>query len=124
MALETLKDVKEIGGYNVLHLDQTVSIEMYQQILKEKELTPIQVHHVFNTILFKIQDVPVKENGLNGCQVDTLIETAKIMIESFDEKFPCEENKACLKHLNLAIGWLDARRIDREYRKVEGTSQK
>ena len=34
----------------------------------------------------KIQNGPIKENGVNGCQVDTIIEATKAIIEGLNKK--------------------------------------
>ena len=57
---------------------------------------------------------------MNGCQVDTLIETAKIIIEEFNKGFPCEENEATIHYLSAALYMLGERKRDREIRRVEG----
>ena len=65
----------------------------------------------------------MKENGVNGCQVDTLVEAARIIIEKLNDKFPCPENELAIASLNDAIGFLKARKANREARGVEGLSQ-
>lgn len=113
MALETLKGVKEIGGFKVVELEEFA-------VKRPEEF--IVVNHINNGISFKIQDGPIKEVGLNGVQVDTLIQTAKIIVEGLDKKFPCNENKQAILHLYCALRWLEKRKKDREKRGVEGTS--
>jgi len=83
----------------------------------------IRVMHFSNSILFKIQNGPIKEHGVNGCQVDTLIHAAKMILEGFNKKFPCRENSVAITKLDESIMWLEKRTKDREARKVEGTSQ-
>jgi hypothetical protein len=112
MALETLKGVEKIGGFEVKEVDWN-----------HPEANFIEVNHIANAITFKIQNGPVKKNGVNGCQVDTLIATAARMISKLDEKFPCKENKDVLIHLTAALNRLEDRREDRESRGVDGTSQ-
>ena len=109
MALETLKGVEEIGGFKV---GRNCDINAG---------TPIVISEP-NHIEFQIQDGPIKESGVNGCQVDTLISAAFIMISALDKKFPCGENKGALESLTMALAWLNSRTEDREDRGVEGTS--
>ena len=91
MALETLKGIKEIGGFKIVVMDELRA--KYPEKFNdsgsmdynwfEKEIRPnnfIYVRNDVNSISFTIQNGAVKESGVNGCQVDTLIETAKIMI--------------------------------------------
>ena len=113
MALETLKGVKEIGGFKVAELEEFA-------IKRPEEF--IVVNHKNNGISFKIQDGPIKESGVNGCQVDTIIETAKIMLEGLNKNVPCIDNKQAISNLKAALYWLEIRRLGRELRGVEGTS--
>lgn len=125
MALETLKNVKEIGGYPVVTLDE------YKEKLEtmhplqfddwERNL-PIILDHDRNSLNFKFQSAPVKEVGVNGCQVDTLIAAAKLILEGLDEALPFSSNHRAIVHLELALKYLEERRKDREARGVEGTS--
>lgn len=109
MALETLEGVTEIGGYK---LGRNCEIN---------NSCPIVISHP-NHIEFQIQDGPIKDHGVNGCQVDTIIEAAQKIIMGLDEKFPCAENQQALGGLSLAIAALRKRKADREARGVEGTS--
>ena len=73
-----------------------------------------------NTLTFKIQEGPVKENGLNGCQVDDVIEIAQCMVDGLNRVFSCPENEECIAYLRAARDSLKARTRDRETRGVEG----
>ena len=92
MALETLKDLEEIGGFAVKRI-----------VWKQPEGNYIEINDDANALTFKIQNGPIKEVGVNGCQVDTLIETAKLIIKGLNEKFPCDENEVAISCLNLAL---------------------
>lgn len=114
MALETLKDVKEINGHPLVELDK----------LSGDGPTPfISISHKRNEITFKIQNGPIKENGHNGCQVDEIISTALLMIKGLQKKFPCQENVKCMTALYEAYSYLQLRKLDREIRKVEGENK-
>lgn len=115
MALETLKDVEEIGGFAVSHINFLATGKDFKN--------HIWVNHGTNTIGFKIQKGPIKEEGVNGCQVDTMIEAAKLIIQGLNEKFPCHENEMVLVSLHSALDWLSDRTGNRMGRGVEGTSQ-
>ena len=117
MALETLKGVKEIGGFAVSHMEKRVPPQEYEAPRKF-----VNINHDENTITFKIQDGPIKEVGVNGCQVDTLICAAREIILGLNLKFPCIENVRAHDYLCDAILELDYRRRNREERGVEGTS--
>lgn len=125
MALETLKGVEKIGGFDVLQErpkkpDGSVDWDLFDE---QRKLSPIYVDHDVNMISIRIQDGPIKENGINGAQIDTLIEAAKIIIDGLDNKFPCMENKMASHGLQAALWALESRKANREARNVEGTSQ-
>ena len=109
MALETLKGITQIDGFDIKRVSWHLP-----------EGTFIEVNDDCNAITFKIQNGPIKENGVNGCQVDTLIEAARIMIEKLNEQYPCMENGQAGVHLESALRWLSIRKADRERRGVEG----
>ena len=121
MALETLADIKEIGGYRIVRRKPA---EMsWDEFDKLRERYPIHITDKNNMISFKIQDGPLREVGHNGCQVTTIIEAARIIIEGLNEKFPCDENKLTLQSLGAALHWQAERTKDRLRRGVEGLSE-
>ena len=109
MALETLKDVTEIDGFKVAREIGENSVDM-----------PIFIGEQTNCISFVIQDGPVKNNGVNGCQVDTIIAAATKILDGLNNKFPCNENEKAILHLKDAYSWLKKRKAEREARGVEG----
>jgi hypothetical protein len=135
MALETLKGVSFLGGFDVVVMDDLR--EKYPEKFNpsgamdwqwfESEIRPknfIYVRHDKNSLSFTLQNGPIKEVGVNGCQVDTLIHAAKTIIQGLNNKFPCRENSLAITKLEEAIHWLDARTKNRQDRGVEGTSVK
>ena len=118
MALETLKKIKKINGHEVCHLNKRVSKEEFEKVRKY-----ITVNHDENTITFKIQKGPVKENGKNGCQVDTILAAAYDILLGLNDRQSCEENLQALASLSLACTWLEIRTIKREARGVEGINK-
>lgn len=114
MALETLNGVKEVRG---------VKIEELRDFADKRPDEFIVVNHKNNGINFKIQDGPIKEVGVNGCQLDALIAIADHMIKGLNDKFPCIENANAREHLQSALFWLDERKAQRERRGVEGYSK-
>ena len=134
MALETLKDVKKIGGFDLMVMDdlRTQFPEKFNESGAmdykwfEADIRPkyhVYVRHDVNSLSFTLQNGPIKEKGVNGCQVDTLIHAAKVILEGLNKNFPCRENACAITKLDEAIHWLDARTKDREARAVEGTSK-
>ena len=113
MALKTLKDVKEIGGFKIVQYYNADTME-------EVENNFIDVDHKINRISFKIQDGPVGENGVNGCQVDTIIEAAKIILEGLNKQIYSSYTDEAIHCLEEALDLLNQRKKDREKRGVEG----
>jgi len=138
MALKTLKGIEKVGELHGLPFDIVVMDELREKFPEkfnesgqmdwewfEKDIRPnkfIYVRHDKNSLSFTLQNGPVKENGVNGCQVDTIIEVAKTMLEGLDADVPCVENQQAIVHLGFALRQLEKRRLDREKRGVEGTS--
>ena len=133
MALETLKGLKKIGEFPVVIMDdlrkkfpdkfnESGSMD-YTWF--EKDIRPnyfVYVRHDVNSLSFTIQNGPIKEVGVNGCQVDTVIEAAKLMLEGLNKNFPCRENSVAITKLDEALHWLEHRRKERYNRGVEGTN--
>lgn len=132
MALDTLKGRGKIGGFNLVVMDELR--EKYPEKFNEsgamdykwfeKDIRPhnfIYVRHDVNSLSFTLQNGPIKEKGVNGCQVDTIIEAAKVILEGLNKQFPCRENACAITKLDEALHWLEHRRKDREIRGVEGT---
>ena len=134
MALKTLKNVDAIGGFPVVVMDELR--EKYPEKFNEtggmdyqwfeKEIRPknfIYIRHDVNSISFTLQNKPIKEVGVNGCQVDTIIEPAKLILEGLNEKFPDPENEMAINNLECALAHLAERTRQRTERGVEGTTQ-
>jgi|SRR3990167_1239079 len=131
MALETLKNTQQIGGFKILVMDNlrnqfpekfNESGAMDWQWF-EKNIRPncfIYLREDKNSLSFTLQNGPVGTHGINGCQVDTIIEAAKLILEGINKKFPCRENSIAITKLDEALMWLMKRTRDREDRGVEG----
>lgn len=135
MALETLKGVGSIGGFKVVDMNaiRESRPDMFRPDgsmiyhLFDTEIRPfnfIYVRHDVNSISFNLQRGPVKVAGVNGCQVDTVIEAVKVILEGFNKTHPCRENACAITKLDEALHWLQARTRNREARGVEGTEAK
>jgi len=121
MALEVLKGVEEIGGFKIVRVKPP---EMsWDDFDKTRDEFPINITERMNTISFRIQNGPIKEVGINGCDITTLIEAAKVLIEKHNEKHPHMYNISSVHYLDQAIRYQDLRTQEREARGVEGTSQ-
>ena len=74
-------------------------------------------------INIKLQDGPVGEVGVNGCQIDDVIEWARHALAVFNTApYACRENSLALTKLEEAQMWLKRRTENRTARGVEGTS--
>ena len=119
MSLNTLKNIEKIGGFKVVRKRGELTWEEFDE---KREEYPINITEEKGMISFKLQDGPIKEVGVNGCQVDTIIETAKKILEGLNKEFACRENSLAITKLEESLHWLQHRKQDREKRSVEGTS--
>lgn len=135
MALNTLKNLETINGFTVTTMDtlREKFPEKFNEsgamdyVWFEKEIRPnsfIYIRHDKNFLSFTVQDGPIKENGVNGCQVDEIIAVVKKMISGLNDEFPCRENSIVITKLDEALHWLKHRKEDRQERHVEGYSKK
>lgn len=134
MALETLKGVKKLGGFDVVVMDElreqyperftetgAMDHKWFEETIRPKNF--VYIRNDKNSLAFTIQNGPVKEVGVNGCQVSTIISAARAILEGLNKNFPCRENSIAITKLQEAELWLDHRTKDREARGVEGQSK-
>lgn len=131
MSIETLGHISQLNDYAIINMDKIKERkpELFEESgamnweVFERDIRPnffIYSRPSKNCITFQMQTGPIKEVGVNGCQVDILIHAARSIIDQLNLKFPCRENSLALTKLDEAIHWLDARTKDREARGVEG----
>lgn len=134
MALETLRGVSRIGDANVVcmddlrdkHPDKFTASGSMDYVWFEKDIrlfNYIYVRHDVGSIAFTIQNGPISENGVNGCQVDHMIIAARMILDGLNKNLPCRETALAVTKLDEAVHWLRARRDDRVARGVEGTNK-
>lgn len=117
MAIETLRNEAKCGEFDIGHATALNMVTMTRQ-------GPyIVCDHDNNVIYLKIQKGPIKENGINGCQVDDGIRLMKMIIEGLNKKLSCPHNDSALFCLDRALEYLEDRKNDREERGVEGESK-
>jgi hypothetical protein len=68
------------------------------------------------------QDGPRSESGVNGVQVDTIMEIALAKLQGCQKLCPSRETALAITKLEESLMWLGKRTADREARGVEGTS--
>lgn len=74
-------------------------------------------------IKVKWQEGPIKEVGVNGVQVNDVLEVVKNRLVELNKEFPSRENAMSITKIDEAIMWQDKRTKDREARGVEGSSK-
>jgi len=94
-------------------LSKFIKIENDENI---KGVTPI--------VSFTIQSDPIPEVGINGLQVEDMIQFCKNLVYVLNETVPCDENKETIEYLNKAELSQIKRKTDRLKRNVEGTLNK
>lgn len=131
MALETFSGVKEIDGFSVVIMDElrekfpdkfnesgAMDYKWFEADIRPHNF--VYVRNDVNSLAFTLQNGPVAEKGVNGCQVDTVIAAAKTILEGLNKNFPCRENASAITKLDEALMWLNKRKQDRVKREVEG----
>jgi hypothetical protein len=73
-----------------------------------------------DSYLFKLQNGPISEAGVNGCQIDVVLEWCRKQIDNFNKCFPCRESSLAITKIDEALHWLAARTHNRIARGVEG----
>lgn len=130
--IESLVNVTHIDGHEVVDivkLKEKVGAAYSDGILPlqwaqwfEEHVRPyknIYVRHDVDSLSFTMMTAPVSEGG-NGCQFTALIETALIMLQSLNKRYPCRENSLTITKLQEALFWQEQRTKDRLQRGVEG----
>jgi hypothetical protein len=75
------------------------------------------------SVNFQGQRGPVKEFGVNGCQIDDVLTFALGTLQAMNKKFPCRENSIAITKLQECLHWLNERTRNRIERKVEGKNR-
>lgn len=75
-------------------------------------------------VKFKIQNGPIKECGVNGTQIDSLLKVYVEILKIFNCDFPSKFNIKTIEFVELALKEQENRKKDREKRGVEGKSIK
>ena len=127
--VEVLEHLDNLDGYRIVNMDKIK--EEYPTLFEksgqmnwkvfESEIRPkhfIYIRPEKGSITFNMQRGPIKEVGLNGCQVDQLISAAKEIISEFNKGTPCRENSIAITKLDEALLWLQNRTKERMSRGV------
>jgi hypothetical protein len=72
-------------------------------------------------IKLKFQQGPISDNGVNGCQIEDVLDILIRRLSGFQQgKFPCDENRIALEHMETGLLWLKFRTSKRISQGVEG----
>lgn len=78
-----------------------------------------EIQNLFGRIQF--QNGPIKETGVNGCQIDDVLQILINRMRYFQcGEYACRENEVALKYLELSAQQLNLRTRNRKARGVEG----
>jgi len=83
----------------------------------------IGIDYEANRISFTLQKGPIKENGVNGCQIDDAIRELRNTLFGLNNMYECEENNYALYGLDSALAWMEQHTKNREARGVEGKNE-
>lgn len=73
----------------------------------------------------KFQEGAVDLNGVNGCQIEDVIDVLVERLQGFQQgSFPCRENALAITKLEEARLWLNERTRKRKEQGVEGKDEK
>ncbi len=76
-------------------------------------------------INIKFQEGPIQENGVNGAQIEEVIDVLVNRLQGFQKGgFPCRENALAITKLEEARLWLNERTRKRQSQGVEGKNIK
>ena len=119
---------KEMAGSKVIIMDDTKKTnpelfpeQLYPQFEENfRKRNPIQLGIDKGSISFTLQTGPIKEVGVNGCQIDALIIMAREILIYFNEQYPCQENILALNALHVCLQELFNRTQRRTRQRTEG----
>ncbi|MEW9575481.1 hypothetical protein U9K47_08460 [Bacillus toyonensis] len=76
-------------------------------------------------INIKFQEGPIPENGVNGAQIEDVIDALVDRLQGFQKGgYPCRENSLAITKLEEARLWLNERTRKRQVQGVEGKNEK
>ncbi|MEW9575453.1 hypothetical protein U9K47_08315 [Bacillus toyonensis] len=76
-------------------------------------------------INIKFQEGPIQENGVNGAQIEDVIDSLVNRLQGFQNGgYPCRENALAITKLEEARLWLNERTRKRQEQGVEGKNEK
>ena len=90
----------------------------FQSWINQQLAMPVDAEK--STVTFQIQEGPIKEVGVNGCQASDMLEYVTALFTALNQTFPCRENALTITKLEEAQHWQQHRTKERVQRGVEG----
>ena len=116
MALKCVRNERRILAEHIGHIHPDSSADEKLVALGRN----IVVNHASNFVGFRIQNGPIKEMGVNGCQIDHVLAFTLTFLKCLNAENPNAHSKAAIKHIELAMFALRERARGIEKRAVEG----
>lgn len=93
-----------------------------EELFIEEDLEPmLDIEEDKSYINIKFQEGAILENGVNGCQIEDVINLLVERLKGFQKGgFPCRENALAITKLEEARMWLEERTRKRKEQGVEG----
>lgn len=123
MAINSLKDLKEINGKPIKHIVDGCMVrgDWNKDSIADEKLV---IDHDYDHISFNMLTKPASEGGdLNRCQWSDLVATGLEMLKYQNDRFPCRENSLTITKLEEALMWNYQRTKNRQARGVEGKDE-
>lgn len=116
MALEALHDIKHLDGFAVRHFGTEEAPDGPRNAF-------ISLDRADNSLTFQFQNGPIKEVGINGCQITALLHAFEQILTSLNKLKKCQENDHTLRHIVEAIRTQEQRTARRTIEGTEGTNK-
>ena len=122
--------MRELTSHKVNGLNEALIIEVLDEpgvgnACHNYAITAVEHCLPVYGIPIDFQNGPIKEVGVNGISVESLLAVCEDRLIGFQSgEYACRENAIALTKLQEAMMWLQKRTRDRTARGVEGTNKK
>lgn len=128
---EDMYDILYFVEYEDENLKKKAEFNYLQDIFREEDLEfenvlkpDMSVFKPMGYINIKFQEGAILENGVNGAQIEDVIDVLVSRLEGFQKGgFPCRENALAITKLEEARMWLNERTRKRKKQGVEGKDE-
>ena len=109
-----LRGEQEVGQMQELFAEDEIELE---SVVEAKTVVANTSYYVN----IKWQEGTIEENGVNGTQIEDVIDILVARLQGFQQGgFPCRENALAITHLQEAQNWLYRRTMVRKKQGIEG----